>query len=35
MITIDALTKRYGGFTAVENVSFTARPGAGDRLPRS
>ncbi len=27
MITIDALTKRYGGFTAVDNVSFTARPG--------
>ena len=27
MITVDSLTKKYGGFTAVDNVSFTARPG--------
>jgi ABC-2 type transport system ATP-binding protein len=27
MITVDSLTKRYGGFTAVDDVSFTARPG--------
>ncbi|WP_172669722.1 ABC transporter ATP-binding protein [Arsenicicoccus sp. oral taxon 190] len=27
MIEIDHLTKRYGGFTAVDDVSFTARPG--------
>jgi len=27
MITIDALTKRYGGYTAVDDISFTARPG--------
>ncbi|MGN6162030.1 MAG: ABC transporter ATP-binding protein [Marmoricola sp.] len=27
MITVESLTKRYGGFTAVDNVSFTARPG--------
>ena len=27
MITISALTKRYGDFTAVDDVSFTARPG--------
>ncbi|WP_183095919.1 ABC transporter ATP-binding protein, partial [Nocardioides stalactiti] len=27
MITIDSLTKRYGGFTAVDHVSFTAQPG--------
>jgi ABC-2 type transport system ATP-binding protein len=27
MITIDSLTVRYGGFTAVDNVSFTARTG--------
>ena len=27
MITVDSLTRRYGGFTAVDNVSFTARPG--------
>ncbi|WP_166849082.1 ABC transporter ATP-binding protein [Isoptericola sp. BMS4] len=27
MITIDALTKRYGDFAAVDDVSFTARPG--------
>ncbi|MGW8565979.1 ABC transporter ATP-binding protein [Isoptericola sp. NPDC055881] len=27
MITIESLTKRYGGFTAVDDVSFTARPG--------
>jgi ABC-2 type transport system ATP-binding protein len=27
MIQIDSLTKRYGGFTAVDDVTFTARPG--------
>ncbi len=27
MITVDSLTRRYGGFTAVDIVSFTARPG--------
>jgi ABC-2 type transport system ATP-binding protein len=27
MITVEALTKRYGGFTAVDDVTFTARPG--------
>ena len=27
MIEIDHLTKRYGAFTAVDDVSFTARPG--------
>jgi ABC-2 type transport system ATP-binding protein len=27
MIQIDSLTKRYGGFTAVNDVTFTARPG--------
>ena len=27
MIQIDSLTKRYGAFTAVDNVTFTARPG--------
>src|SRR6188768_2414697 len=27
MITIEALTKRYGTFTAVDNVCFTARAG--------
>jgi ABC-2 type transport system ATP-binding protein len=27
MITIDALTKKYGAYTAVENISFTARAG--------
>ena len=27
MIVIDSLTKSYGGFTAVDDVSFTARPG--------
>ena len=27
MITIDALTKRYGGFTAVDDVTFTSAPG--------
>ncbi len=27
MITVDSLTKRYGGFTAVDDVTFTARPG--------
>ena len=27
MITVDNLTKTYGGFRAVDHVSFTARPG--------
>ena len=27
MITVESLTKKYGGFTAVDDVSFTARPG--------
>lgn len=27
ILTIDAVTKRYGKFTAVDNVSFEARPG--------
>jgi ABC-2 type transport system ATP-binding protein len=28
MITVDRLTKRYGGFTAVDDVSFVCRPGS-------
>jgi ABC-2 type transport system ATP-binding protein len=27
MITVDGLTKNYGGFTAVDDVSFACRPG--------
>src|SRR3712207_2619381 len=27
MITVESLTQRYAGFTAVDNVSFTALPG--------
>ena len=27
MITVEAATKRYGGFTAVDQVTFTAQPG--------
>ncbi|WP_122817031.1 ABC transporter ATP-binding protein [Nocardioides pantholopis] len=27
MITVESLTKRYGAFTAVDDVSFTAEPG--------
>ena len=27
MITVESLTKKYGGFTAVDDVSFTAAPG--------
>jgi ABC-2 type transport system ATP-binding protein len=27
MITVDSLTKTYGAFTAVDDVTFTARPG--------
>ncbi|WP_148574273.1 ABC transporter ATP-binding protein [Nocardioides caldifontis] len=27
MITVESLTKKYGGFTAVDDVSFTAPPG--------
>ncbi len=28
MITLEHLSKRYGGYTAVDDVSFTVRPGA-------
>lgn len=28
MITVENLTKRYGGYTAIDDVSFTVRPGA-------
>jgi ABC-2 type transport system ATP-binding protein len=27
MIKVESLTKKYGGFTAVDDISFTARPG--------
>ncbi|HEX8094160.1 ABC transporter ATP-binding protein [Jatrophihabitans sp.] len=27
MITVEALTKKYGAYTAVDGISFTARPG--------
>ncbi|MGZ4455655.1 MAG: ATP-binding cassette domain-containing protein, partial [Nocardioides sp.] len=27
MITIDSLTRTYGAFTAVDDVTFSARPG--------
>jgi ABC-2 type transport system ATP-binding protein len=27
MITVESLSKKYGAFTAVDDVSFTARPG--------
>lgn len=27
MITIENVTKRYGAFTAVDDVTFTAEPG--------
>jgi ABC-2 type transport system ATP-binding protein len=27
MIKVDSLTKKYGGFTAVDDITFTARPG--------
>jgi ABC-2 type transport system ATP-binding protein len=27
MITVEALSKTYGGYTAVDDISFTARPG--------
>jgi ABC-2 type transport system ATP-binding protein len=27
MITVQSLTKKYAGFTAVDDVTFTARPG--------
>ncbi len=27
MITVETLTKKYGGFTAVDNITFTARSG--------
>ena len=27
MITVDGVTKTYGGFVAVDDVSFTCRPG--------
>ena len=35
MITIDTLTKKYGASTAVDNISFTAKSGPRDRLPRA
>ena len=35
MITIERLTKKYGTTLAVDDVSFTARAGPGDRLPRT
>src|SRR6476469_662764 len=28
MITVENLTKRYGGFTAVDGISFEVRPGS-------
>ena len=28
MITVENLTKRYGGFTAVDDISFEVRPGS-------
>src|SRR5213075_1412333 len=28
MITVEGLTRNYGDFTAVDNVSFTCKPGA-------
>ena len=28
MIKVEALTKKYGGFTAVDDVTFTASPAA-------
>ena len=28
MISVDSVTKRYGNFTALDNVSFSAQPGA-------
>ena len=34
MITVESLTKKYGGFTAVDDVSFTAAVRPRDRLPR-
>ena len=27
MITVEGLTKKYGGFTAVDDITFTAQPG--------
>ena len=27
MIKVESLSKKYGGFAAVDDVSFTARPG--------
>lgn len=27
MITVDSVTRTYGSFTAVDDVSFTAEPG--------
>ena len=27
MLTVEGLTKRFGGFTAVGNVSFAVQPG--------
>ena len=33
MITVEGLTRRYGAFTAVDDVSFVCRARDGDRLP--
>ena len=35
MITVDRLTKAYGDFRAVDDVSFVCQAGTGDRLPRT
>ena len=34
VIEVDQLTKRFGPVTAVDDLSFTVRPGHGDRVPR-
>jgi hypothetical protein len=34
MITVENLTKRYGSFTAVDDISFEGRARIGRRLPR-
>ena len=34
MITVESLTKKYGGFTAVDDVTLHRRARPGDRLPR-
>src|ERR1700759_1298291 len=33
MITVESLTRRYAGFTAVDHVSFTALPGRRTCFP--